>query len=392
MSLEVKDPQAGGLNRSALNRLRERISHDIETGLCDGAVFLVARGGLVACHEAIGSTDKAQGRPARLDDVFLTMSLSKAFVACTVLRLIDRGELMFSTPIAEVIPEFAVRGKQRVTVAHLLTHTGGTYSGFVTVPPVPWADAGDLEKNIQAVSALPIANRPGERVVYNPWASYGVLGEIVRRLDNRGRRFRDIMREEIFAPLGMTSTSYGLAVDHPHRVPIKVNEGTPGAADVAVMESLNQVFNEHSEHPAGGAFATAADVYRFTEMLRRRGTLDEARILSPAIIDYAFQNHTGDKPNGFWDFNKEARDIPDFPANFTFGGGYIRGTGHFLSPFGYTASPRTFGAVGGGSTLFMVDPERDLTFVFLSAGLLEGLNHFLRLQRLADLVLAAVED
>lgn len=42
--------------------------------------------------------------------------------------------------------------------------------------------------------------------------------------------------------------------------------------------------------------------------------------------------------------------------------------------------------------MWMVDPERELTFVFLSSGLLEGLHHFQRLQRLSDLVLGAVDD
>jgi hypothetical protein len=42
--------------------------------------------------------------------------------------------------------------------------------------------------------------------------------------------------------------------------------------------------------------------------------------------------------------------------------------------------------------MWMVDPVNDLTFVFLSSGLLEGLHHFQRLRRLADLALAAIDD
>jgi CubicO group peptidase (beta-lactamase class C family) len=95
-------------------------------------------------------------------------------------------------------------------------------------------------------------------------------------------------------------------------------------------------------------------------------------------------------PNEFWDFNKEAADLPEFPANFSLGGGYVRGTGHHLTPFGQLASPSAFGAVGSGTTCWMVDPVRELTVVFLSSGLVEGLRHFQRLQRVNDLALAAV--
>ena len=42
-----------------------------------------------------------------------------------MLRRVDRGEIQLITPVSEVIPEFGVKGKQHVTVAQLLSHTGG---------------------------------------------------------------------------------------------------------------------------------------------------------------------------------------------------------------------------------------------------------------------------
>jgi CubicO group peptidase (beta-lactamase class C family) len=73
-------------------------------------------------------------------------------------------------------------------------------------------------------------------------------------------------------------------------------------------------------------------------------------------------------------------------------GGYVRGHGHHLSGAGVTASPGAFYAVGGGSTMWLVDPARDLTFVFMSAGFIEGLAHFERLQTLSDLALSCCVD
>jgi hypothetical protein len=40
--------------------------------------------------------------------------------------------------------------------------------------------------------------------------------------------------------------------------------------------------------------------------------------------------------------------------------------------------------------MFWIDPERDLSFIFLSAGLLEEGRSFLRHQRLSDLVVSSV--
>ena len=390
---EVCSPEEIGLDSVALSRLGTAVQRDIDNQVNHGATVLVARGGRVGYLESFGHSDRAAGRATALDDIYLLMSTGKSYTAGLVLQLIDRGELTFDTKVAEIVPEFGVRGKQRVTIAHLLTHTGGTWAGFLPPPPGQWGPSwGDMDEMTRLVSAQQITHSPGERVIYNPFASYGILGEVVRRLDASGRPFRRIAREQLFEPLGMVDSSFGLRLDHPRRVPVRMAESTPGAAEVAVMESLNELVDESFELPAGMVFGSIRDVFVWTEMLRQRGRREGNRILSSAMIDYAFRNHTGDRVNEFWDFNLEARDLARFPANFSYGGGYVRGEGDHLSPFGFTSSPSTFGSVGSGSTMWMVDPVHDLTFVFLSSGLLEGLNHFLRLRRLADLALAAIDD
>ncbi|WP_382306834.1 serine hydrolase domain-containing protein [Herbiconiux sp. UC225_62] len=382
-----------GMDPEALDRVVTSVESDIDSSLHHGAVVLVARRGQVVLRRGIGLSDLEAGRAAEPDDIFLLMSTAKSFTAALVLRLIDRAELSFDTRVSDIIPEFGVRGKERVTVRQLLTHTGGTWAGFVPPPPVPWGPLwGDMDAMTAAVSAQQIAHRPGAHVIYNPFASYNILGEIVRRLDSAKRSFRDIAKQELFDPLGMNDTSFGLRRDAPRRVPLRMAETTPGAAEVNVMESLNDLVDENFELPAGMAFGTADDLFTFAETIRNKGVSGGHRLLSQAMVSYAYQNHTGDMTNEFWDFNKEARGIAEFPANFSVGGGYVRGIGHFMTPLGQLASPSAFGSVGSGSTMWMVDPERELTFVFLSSGLLEGLHHFQRLQRVSDLVIASVVD
>jgi len=388
-ALASSDAKTLNLDEDALQRLSRRIASDVNAGRYLGASIVVARCGVIGYRDQIGEV--APGRPASEDDIYLLMSLSKAFTAALVLRAIDHGRLRLDTRVADILPAFAARGKQLVTVRHLLTHTGGTYSGFPPPPPLTMAqDVGNLEKNVQILSGLPLAFTPGSQVVYNPFASYAFLGQVLVEIDERRRSFSEIAQDELFDPLGMTDTTYGLAINEPRRVPVAVAGTNAAVIDKAMFEILNTAFHEGSEHPAGGAFGTATDVFRFADALRRGGTGGEYRLLSQAICKYACQNHTGTMRNGFWDFDREARGIPEFPANVSLLGGYVRGSGHHLTPFGHTASPGTFGAVGGGSTLWMVDPDRDLTFVFLSAGFLEGLDHFARLQQVADLALAAV--
>ncbi|MBW1686520.1 MAG: serine hydrolase [Deltaproteobacteria bacterium] len=85
------------------------------------------------------------------------------------------------------------------------------------------------------------------------------------------------------------------------------------------------------------------------------------------------------------------RGWDEYPAVLGLGF-FLRGEGLFPMPFGLTASPRSFGGLGSGSTMFWVDPERELVFVCLTSGLLEESRNIERLQQLSDLALSALVD
>lgn len=107
------------------------------------------------------------------------------------------------------------------------------------------------------------------------------------------------------------------------------------------------------------------------------------------MLRLATTNQTGEMPNLLWSYAKERAGWPDIPA-FLGMGFFLRGTGVFPMPFGNLASPGTFGGLGAGSNMFWVDPLTETTCVFLSSGLLEEIPNVLRLQRLSDMVHAAI--
>lgn len=379
-----------GLDPDRLLRIRHAVEEDTAKGLYDGAVFAVGRHGKLVMHEAVGHTDLAQGRSAKKDDVFIIMSITKTFTAGAVFSFIEQDKLALTTKIMEVIPEFGIKGKQRVNVAHLLTHTGGMSADMP--PMLPIEQIGDLKAYVAAACNDPLKNHPGSRVSYSPLTAHAVLAEMVRRLDVRNRPFRRILAEDLFEPLKMKDTSLGIREDlKDRRVPIVVRDKTPGLFDPLLLEAMNSLITEETEIPAGGAVSTAEDLFRWAEMLRRGGELDGVRVLSPGIIKLATTNHTGTESNDIFDHAREIHGWDPYPAylGLSF---FLRGEGIFPTPFGQTTSPGTFGGLGAGSTVFWVDPERDLTFVLLTSGLLEEGASFLRHQRLSDLVVAAVVD
>jgi len=383
------NPASIGLDPTALQRLVAGIQADIDQGQTGAASFIVARGGKIGCREVLGNV--APGRAAAADDLYLLMSLSKSFAASLVLRAIDHGRFTLDTRAADVLPGFGAAGKQSITVRQLLSHTAGIFPALPPPPPLGFDDMGNLAKVVAAISAVPVAYPPGTQCSYAPTAGHAVLAQMMVVTDPGKRSFSEIAQEELFKPLGMIDTRYGMSLDEPRRVPTFYTERKTTPATTAAANMLN-TFMPKGEVPAGNAYGTVDDVFRFAEVMRRRGTNGSYRLMSPALFDYASQNHTGNMSNGATQFYILEHGMPDYPVNFSLLGGYVRGHGHYLSGAGLTASPRAFYAVGGGSTMWMVDPERDLTFVFLCAGLLDGLAHFERLQRFSDLALAACID
>ena len=390
MSQGIDFAQEYGFDPDHLLRIKQSVLDDTAKGLYDGAVFAVGRHGKLILLEAAGHTDLASGRQANTDDVFIIMSITKTLTAGAVFCFIEKDKMALTTKICEVIPEFGIKGKQRLTVAHLLTHTGGL---SVDMPPMlPLEQVGDLQAYVAAACNDPLKSHPGSRVSYSPLTAHAILAEMVRRLDGGDRPFRQILSDELFAPLKMKDTSLGVRKDlQSRRVPVIVRDKTPGLFDPLMMEGMNVLLTEGSEIPAGGAVSTAYDLFRWAEMLRCGGILDGVRVLSPGLLKLATTNHTGQMTNDVFDHAREIHGWDPFPAylGLSF---FLRGEGLFPTPFGLTTSPGTFGGLGAGSTMFWVDPERDLTFVLLTAGLLEEGASFLRHQRLSDLVVSAVID
>ena len=256
------------------------------------------------------------------------------------------------------------------------------WSALTGMPGMAFGDEGNLEKAVKAVCASSPAHVPGTRALYSPWAGYAILGEIVRRIKGGKKSYSECVREDIFGPLGMDDTDYGYHGNPERRVDLYLRaEGMKAA-----FAALNDSYKGDAELPGANAHGTAMDCMRFAEMLRNKGTLNGARILAPLTVDYAYRNHTGDMPHDFWTNEQIDRGIPVFPANFTLAGGYAQGEGDYFNVCAAAASPNAFAAIGAGSTMLMVDFEKQLSVVLLTAGINNGMSHFLRVRRLNNVI------
>jgi CubicO group peptidase (beta-lactamase class C family) len=296
--------------------------------------------------------------------------------------------LRLNMPVCELIPAFGCKGKQRVTIGHLLCHSGGMPASFPAVPP---EKAGDLEAVVAAVCDVGLEAVPGEEVSYSPIMAYAVLAECVRAVDGGRRRFREIVEQDLLTPLGMRETALGMPRRLAERAVVpRVSDPSPGMFDASGLVWLASLILDPSqdvEIPAGGFVSTATDIHRFAEALRQGGILDGMRVLSKATLEFATRNQTGAMPNDLWTYARELKGWPLFPANLGLGF-FLRGEGMIPTYCGHLASPRCFGAMGAGTTNFWVDPERQMTMVCLTTGFVEEANSAIRFQRLSDVAIA----
>jgi CubicO group peptidase (beta-lactamase class C family) len=378
-----------GVWKERLDHLREVIREDVAKGLYFGLHLKVGRHGKAVFDEAIGAEDAAGERPLDGDKVYSIFSTSKAFTNILVLRAIEEGRFALTTRIADIIPEFTGAPRDRVTFFHLLTHTTGMPGVWM---PRPDMYLDRLDELVEAVCAnVHGAIEPGSRCDYSPLANHVLMGEALRRTDPNGRRFRDILREDLFEPLGMNDTSMGLRPDLRERhvkpdmrgtVPIKhLSRTLPG--DHALFE------DEDVEAPHVGCAASVGDLWRFAEMLRGGGELDGARILSPTTIAMARRNWTGEMPNELYRA-VAVRSGWETPPAYIGLGFSLRGTQIVHNQMGTLTSPETFGNYGAGSALFWVDPELDVSFAALSAGVMTQAANIERFQKLSDIVVSAM--
>lgn len=377
-----------GLDAARLRHLKAVIEDDIKRGRYYGGVILVARNGVVGMHEAIGYVEPKKKHPVKKNHVFSLFSTTKAITNVLVFRAIERGEFALTTRVSEIIPEFSGGQREQITFFHLLTHSSGLPSVF-TPREGMYIDRLDeivaaICENVHSVAA------PGEVINYAPMAAHALMGEAVRRTDPKKRSYRQLAQDEIFKPLKMKDTSIGVRKDLKPRkiVPIFIDPFPathPGHSNLGPNGAFEE---ENSEMPWVGAISTVADMYRFSEMLRRGGELDGVRILSPTILDLADRNWTGDKPNELYKKLVEPRGWGEYPAYLGLGF-QVSGEKVIHNLFGTLTSPRTFGNYGAGSSLFWVDPVLQMTFVCLTAGVMNGVDNIERFQRLSDIAVSA---
>lgn len=150
------------------------------------------------------------------DQRLFLYSCSKPITIAGVMRLYERGLIGLDDPVAKYLPAYAdayvmkngVKAKPDtvMTIRHLMTMTAGLNYDLNTEPIRQTITAGktDTISIVNAFIQLPLDFSPGDKYQYS--LAHDVLAAIAEVVS--GKPFRQYMHEEVFAPLGMSRTSY----------------------------------------------------------------------------------------------------------------------------------------------------------------------------------------
>lgn len=150
-----------------------------------------------------GEMGPADARPVGPDTLFLSFSTTKGVAATALHILADRGLIDYEAPVAKYWPEFAVNGKEKVTVSQAMSHQAGLHA-----LPSPYSAAflADWDAGLKWIAEGTPAWQPGTATGYHAMTYSWVVGGIVGGAS--GRHIKDVIREEIAEPLGIAGSMY----------------------------------------------------------------------------------------------------------------------------------------------------------------------------------------
>jgi D-alanyl-D-alanine carboxypeptidase len=250
-----------------------------------GAV-LVARHGKVLLQDAWGQADRKAGVANTPTTRFRIGSMNKMFTAVATLQLVEAHKLALDDPIGKHLPDYP--NKQvaaKVTVRHLLTHTGGTGDIFGPEFDQHRLQLREHRDYLKLYGRRGLTQEPGARFEYSNYG-FVLLGALIEHVS--GMPYDDYVRDHIFRRAEMASTgSLPEAVEVPDRA-VGYMRTSPGGAWVPNTDTL-----PWRGTAAGGGYSTVGDLLRFAQ------ALGSGRLISKATLAEATRPHQQQYGYGF---------------------------------------------------------------------------------------------
>ena len=301
------------------------------------------------------------------DTLVNIFSSGKPVAAVVLLQMVAEGRLQLDTPLAEYWPEFAVQGKQQITVRHILSHQSGLSA---VLEPLAAEALFDWQRMIAAVENTPPWWTPGDAHGYAPMTYGWMVGELIRRVDGCepgaaiAKRIAQPLQLDLY--LGLTERELphvgdvmrmkGVFADAASLRLMKTMGNQPQgmtakafANPPSMMTSTNKLEWRQMQQPAANAHSTARGLAGFYTGLLQ-GQLLDSEMLSEMLTEHSSGMDLILQSKTRFGLGCMLEQVDELPASYSLGA-------------------RSFGHPGAGGTLGCADPEREVSVAFVTNSL-----------------------
>jgi len=278
--------QAGTFAQSPPADLDARVASAMKAFDVPGMAVAIVKDGKVVHAKGYGV--RKLGEPALVDDqtLFGIASNTKAFTAATLGMLVDEGKVAWDDPVSKHLPGFAMYDpyvSHEITVRDALSHRGGLGLGAGDL--LFWPDTNvTRDEVVAAVRHIPPASSFRSRYAYNN-LMFVVAGQVIAAVT--GKPWDEVIRERIFAPLGMTTTRISNAGLTPAD-----NVASPHSRGWRLEGELKpiQATRDETWAAAAGIKSNLRDMAKWVTVQLARGKIDETRrLFSERVSDDMWQ-------------------------------------------------------------------------------------------------------
>lgn len=364
--LPMAKPESVGISSDRLKRIDTILQKHVQDGDFSGVVSLVSRHGKIVHYKSFGKRDIEANEPMEKDSLVRIYSMTKPIVSVALMMLQEEGKFQLNEPVSKYIPQFnnlkvlengvEVKPVRQMTIQHLFTHTAGFTYGFFGDTEVDkrYMVSGILRKQsnlyefINELAKIPLLSHPGEQYHYS--VAVDVQGYLVEVLS--GMPLDQFLRQRIFEPLNMKDTLFEVPDDKKQRLAANYTYNKKAGKMELEDSPKNSKFAQEVTlfSGGGGLVSTAADYWRFCQMMLNGGTMNGQRLLGRKTVELMTSDHM---PAVL------AKYDPN--SDFAFGLGF-----RIIKNVPMTGAPGSIGDYswgGAAGTIFWVDPVEDFVAV-----------------------------
>jgi len=217
--------------------------------------------------------------PITTRSLFHMASITKPFVATSIMQLVENGKIDLDAPVVKYLPYFRMADERYkiITVRQMVTHS----SGMPDVDDYEWNkpqyDEGALERYVRSLINLKLDFAPGCRFKYSNMA-FEILGDVIAKVS--GESFEDYVQHHILAPLAMKDSTLLVKQADPKLLAWGHEMDEAGKVFPSEVYPYNRI---HS--PSSNLHSNVMDMTRWAIANMNRGELDGVRILKASTYD-----------------------------------------------------------------------------------------------------------